>query len=493
MEQRLQLQQRQVQRLIMTPKMQQSIHLLQLSTLELTNLLQKELVENPLLEEAPSMEAPSEEPAEPASAAPQSSQEDSSDDISLRQIEFDSNWEDYFQDSSDVGDFIPARGLTEFEPEMPEVPLVRSKTLKEHLKWQLELATYTEAERVIGSLIIDSLDADGYLETPVEQLAEMTGAETAEVERVLEIIQTFEPVGIAARSLSECLELQYHYNQLEDPLVLEVIRYHLEDLERKRYTKLAKVLGVPEKRVQAVADAIGHLEPKPGRFSPEFTNYGIVSKEYGLENEYISPDVFVEKVDGEYKVRVNDDGAPPLRISSRYRRMLQERENLPPETYEFIKNKYKSAMWLIRNIEQRKRTLYNVTRQIVDMQRDFLDHGIAHLKPMRLRDIADEVGVHEATVCRVVNGKYVQTPRGLFELKYFFSTALENDDGEDRSAKSVMEMIRGIVTEENSQKPYSDQKITDILKARGINIARRTVSKYREKMGILPTSTRKRV
>ena len=466
----------------MTPRMQQSIHLLQLSTLELTNLLQKELVENPLLEEAPSMEVVAEEPNEPIRTSPsEEPAQEVSDDLSLRQIEFDSNWEDYFQDSSDVGDFIPTRGITESEPELPEMPLAHSKTLNEHLKWQLELATSTEEERAIGSLIIDSLTDDGYLDTPLEQLAEMTGAEPAEVERVLRIVQNFDPVGIGARDLAECLELQYHFLQLDDPLMLETIRYHLGDLERKRYTKLAKVMGVNEQRIQGISDEIGRLEPKPGR------KYGVV------ETEYVSPDVFVEKVDGEYKVRVNDDGAPPLRISHRYRRMLQERENLPAETYEFIKNKYKSAMWLIRNIEQRKRTLYNVTQQIVEMQRDFLDYGITHLKPMRLRDIADKVGVHEATVCRVVNGKYVQTHRGLFELKYFFSTGLENDDGEDQSAKSVMEMIRGIVDEENPQKPYSDQKIADLLKARGVNIARRTVSKYREKMGILPTSTRKRV
>lgn len=482
MEQRLHLQQRQVQRLIMTPKMQQSIHLLQLSTLELTNLLQKELVENPLLEEAPSMEVASEEPSEPLrNGAAEEPAVGASEDPSLRQIEFDSHWEDYFQDSSDVGDFIPTGGFTETEPEMPEMPIAHSKTLNEHLKWQLELATHTEQERAIGSLIIDSLNDDGYLDTPLEQLAEMTDTEPAEVERVLHIVQTFDPVGIAARTLSECLELQYHFYQLDDPLMLEVIRYHLEDLERKRYNKLAKVLGVSEQRVQGISDEIGRLEPKPGR------KYGVV------ETEYVTPDVFVEKVDGEYRVRVNDDGAPPLRISHRYRRMLQERENLPAETYEFIKNKYKSAMWLIRNIEQRKRTLYNVTQQIVEMQKDFLDHGITHLRPMRLRDIADRVGVHEATVCRVVNGKYVQTPRGLFELKYFFSTGLENHEGEDQSAKSVMEMIRRIVEEENPQKPYSDQKIADILKSRGISIARRTVSKYREKMGILPTSTRKRV
>lgn len=489
MEQRLHLQQKQVQRLIMTPKMQQSIHLLQLSTLELTSLLQKELVENPLLEEDPSMEVPMEEPksmeAEAASAPPAAeTQTDSSTesaDIELGRIEFDNNWEDYFADSSDMGDSLPPRGFAETDLDTPEMPLAQSKTLKEQLLWQLDISVDGELNRIIGALIIENLNDDGYLEIPLEQIAEMTGASVAEVEKVLETIQTFEPVGIAARDLPECLIIQCHAYGIDDPLVLEVIRYHLEDLERKRYAKLSRALGVSEHQVQEIADAIGRLEPKPGR------KYGVV------ENEYVAPDVFVETVDGEYQVRVNDDGAPPLRISKRYRQMLQERENLPSETYEFIKNKYKSAIWLIRNIEQRKRTLYNVTSKIVEMQQDFFDHGITHLKPMRLRDVADAIGVHEATVCRVVNGKYVQTPRGLFELKFFFSTALENQEGEDQSAKSVMEMIRSIIDAEDPKKPYSDQRIADILKARGINIARRTVSKYREKMGILSTSARKRI
>jgi RNA polymerase sigma-54 factor len=485
-EQRLHLQQRQVQRLIMTPKMQQSIQLLQMSTLELASLLQKELVENPLLEESPSMEVPVDEQGNGTlqEGTPSQAEKNSTDDRNLEKLDFDSNWEDYFADASDAGadTYIHTGNTSEPEIETPEAPLTYTKTLQEHLVNQLELTTADPKERAIGMLIIDGLDNDGYLKTPLEQIAEMTETSVKDVERFLAVVQTFDPVGIAARDLAECLEIQCLYSGSSDPLVLEVIRYHLGDLERRRFSKMARVLGVPEKQVQDVADQISRLEPKPGR------------KFSVIENEYVSPDVFVEKIDGDYRVRVNDDSAPPLRISKRYRRMLQERENLPSETYEFIKNKYKSAMWLIRNIEQRKRTLYNVTQQIVKMQRDFLENGISHLKPMRLRDVADAIGVHEATVCRVVNGKYVQTPRGLFELKYFFSTALENQGGgEDRSSKSVMEMIRGIIDEEDSRKPYSDQKIANILKSRGVNIARRTVSKYREKMGILSTSARKRV
>ncbi|MBD3268245.1 RNA polymerase factor sigma-54 [bacterium] len=345
----------------------------------------------------------------------------------------------------------------------------------------MEMSTETEEQQSIGLLIVEYLNDDGYLELTIDQIVEMTGSDKRTVEKVLEKVQSFDPPGIAARDLAECLEIQCHFYDMDDPLLLEVIRYHLGDLERRRYAKLTRVLGVSEKQVQSIADTIATLDPKPGR------KYAIT------ENEYVTPDVFVEKIDGEYVVRVNDEGTPPIRISKRYRRMLENREDLSEEAYEYIKNKFKSAMWLIRNIEQRKRTLYNVTKQIVQMQHDFLEHGITHLRPMRLRDVADAIGVHEATVCRVVNKKYLQTPRGLFELKYFFSTGLDTGGAEDMSAKSVMEIIRNLIEDEDPKKPLSDQKITEILQRDyELNIARRTVAKYREKMGILSTSKRKR-
>jgi len=465
----------------MTPKMQQSIHLLQLSTLELTNLLQKELVENPLLEEAPSMEIPMEDNAGDNSRENQeASKEAANEDLSLGKIEFDDNWEDYFADASDVGEETISTGsVRESGNEVTEMPLVQAENLKEHLRRQLEISTDNEMDEAIGSLIIENLDDDGYLQMSVEQMAEMTGTEPKQVEKVLDIVQTFDPAGVGARNLAECLEIQYMFYELDDPLILEMVRYHMEDLERKRFSKLSRLLGVPEKRVQEVADEIGRLEPKPGR------KFGVV------RNEYIEPDVFVEKLDGAYQVRVNDDSAPPLRISRRYRQMLQERDNLPSETYEFIKNKYKSAMWLIRNIEQRQNTILRIARAIVDVQRDFMEKGVEAIKPLTLQEIADAVGVHEATVSRATRGKYMQTPQGLFEMKYFFSPGLKRDSGDAQSSKSVQSLIKKIIDEEDKAKPLSDQKIANLLKKQGINIARRTVTKYRENMGLLPTTMRK--
>jgi RNA polymerase sigma-54 factor len=478
LEQRLQLGMKQTQRLIMTPRMQQSIHLLQLSTLELQNLLQNELVENPLLEEQASLETSLSESPDGKNNG-ESVVDRRQDEPDLGPIRFDDNWQAYFEDSSDVG-YVPPR--TREDSEVYEAPVVQETTLEEHLTWQLNASPNirTDEEERIGEEIIHNLDDYGYLTASVEDLVERTGFSAEKIEDVLKTIHGFTPIGVAARDLSECLEIQYHYYEKDSPLALDIIRYHIDDLEHRRLPKIAKALGVTEQDVQDLADVIGTFDPRPGR---AFLPY---------ESEYVTPDVFVEKVDDEWQVRVNDEGSPPLRISKRYRQMLSD-PDLGAEERQYILDKFKSAVWLIRNIEQRKRTLYKVTRCIVDLQKNFLENGISALKPMRLRDVADIVGVHESTVCRVVNNKYVQTPQGLFELQYFFSTGLETENGQDTSVKSVMDRIRQLIDEEDPKRPLSDQKITKMLNSEGISIARRTVAKYRERMGILPTTTRKRV
>ena len=455
----------QSQRLIMTPRMQQSIQLLQLSILELENVIQQELVENPVLEETTSIETTDSQDSEETSATD-------------RDKEFDDNWENYFEDASDIG---PLPSEYEATNNYPEPTITKSTNLKEHLVWQLSLADLNEFEHEVGESIIDGINEDGYLTLSVEEIADQAGTTPEKVEALLKIIHSFDPIGVGARGLAECLEIQYVILGIDEPLMLDMIRNYLPDLEHKRFQKIAKEKGIAIQVVQRISDQIGELEPKPGRKYSTF------------ESEYILPDVFVEKLDGEYQVRVNDDGAPPLRLSNKYRRMIENRENLTREEYEFLKNKVRSAKWLIENIEQRKRTLRKVTEHIISIQKDFLEEGVSGLKPLRLRDVAEAVGVHEATVCRVVNNKYVQTQRGLFELKYFFSSSLDSTDGDDHSAKSVMELIKGLIEGENPQKPLSDQKIADMLKEKDIVIARRTVAKYREKMGILPTSSRKRV
>ena len=481
----------------MTPQMQQSIQLLQLSTLELTDLLQQEMVENPLLEE-PSPDEQADSNVEEPTSNENESDEPVSDLADKGSIELDDNWEDYFSDSSDVG---YVAGQTEHGGDDLQPQIAGTETLKDHLIWQLGVSTSSPEEYTIGEYIIDQLDDDGYLpetgtrssagdngneegeEIPItEYVAEMLDVSVEQVEKVLEIIQGFDPAGIAARNLIECLEIQCRFYQFDRPEVIQIIRNHLPDLERRRLREIATKVGISEEDVQNIADLIGSLDPRPGRqFIPQ-------------DNEYISPDVFVEFNDGEYQVRVNDDGAPPLRISRRYRQMLENKNGITSEEYEFIRKKFQSAIWLIRNVEQRKRTLYRVTKAIVEHQRDFFEEGITGLKPLKLRDIADELGIHEATVCRVVNKKYVQTPRGLFELKYFFSTGLQSNGTDDMSAKAVMELIHDLISNEDPRKPLSDQRITDILhREHKLNIARRTVAKYREKMGILSTSKRKRI
>ncbi|MEW6236768.1 MAG: RNA polymerase factor sigma-54 [Candidatus Omnitrophota bacterium] len=480
MDQRLQLQQKMSQRLIMTPQMQQSIQLLQLSTLELSELLQEEMAENPMLEE--------EEFTEYADGGADVAEPAQDEDLPVHDlsetgyIDLDDNWSDYFTDSSDLGQVSSGVSYSSGEEEEIAQQITKEESLKDHLIWQLGVSTNNEDEYIAGEYLIDQLNDDGYLSVTVEDAAEYLNQSLEFVESVLKIIQGFDPPGIGARNLSECLEIQCRHFDIDDDDILEVICHHLDDLERRRLKDIARALDVTEQHVQEIADILSSFDPRPGRqYIP--TNV-----------EYVTPDVFVERVDGQWQVRVNDEGAPPLRISKKYREMLQNRNGISSEEYDFIKKKFQSAIWLMRNIEQRKQTLYRVANAIVERQKDFLEEGVTALKPLKLRDIADELGIHEATVCRVVNRKYLQTPRGLFELKYFFSTGLDATGREDMSAKSVMEYIRTLIEEEDPKKPLSDQKITEILhRDYNLNIARRTVAKYREKMGLLPTSKRKRV
>lgn len=490
LEQRMQQTLRQQQKLVMTPMMQQAIKLLQLSTIELQDLIQQEMVENMVLEDETTPEAqdtteggetvPELEDSLPVEAEGVSGEQP---DLSRGEIDITAEeFEAYFADTSEVNDYTPPTTY-EANPDGHETQIASHTTLKDHLLRQLHILATDEQDISVGERIIDLIDDNGYFLADIAIVAEETGVDVAQAERVLQLVQSMDPPGIGARNITECLLLQLRAQENFDPLLFRAISEHLEDLERKRYAVVARSLGITEQRAQELADAVSAFEPYPGR-------------EYSTATpEYIVPDVFIERVNGEWQVRVNDDNTPPLRISRRYRQMLQDRENLSQQEYEFILDKFRSARWLIRNIEQRKQTLYKVTRYIADVQRDFLEHGISHLRPLRYRDVADGVGIHEATVCRVVNNKYVQTPRGLFELKFFFSTGLEGSGGEDQSAKSVMEKIRELIDAEDARKPLSDQKITEMLSdaGAGVNISRRTVAKYRQKMGILPAHQRKRV
>jgi len=463
--------------------MQQAIKMLQMPTIELEALVEQELLENPVLEELPLEDlqgAGTTEPEE-VSAPAEDPGKTEGDKLAEGKIELNDDWEKFFEDGSDAYATVPSGFSAPLDEEYDRV-IPDEVSLRQELERQLDIALTGESDREIGLTILNSLDRDGCLAAPLEEISDQTGHPLQEVERILEVIHTFEPPGIGARNLSECLEIQYKARGMDSPLMLEVIRNHIEDLEHKRYQNIVRALKITLQEVQDLADEIAKFEPRPGRTLTAF------------ENEYVTPDVFVEKIDGQWQVRLNDDGIAPLRISPKYRQMLESRDKLDRETLKYIRSRLHSAVDLIKNIEQRKQTLYRVSQEIVNQQYEFLDNGIACLKPMRLRDVADVVGVHETTVCRVVNGKYVDTPQGLFELKYFFSGGLEsNDGGDNASAKSVMALVKDLIENEDSKKPLSDQKISNLLKARGINIARRTVAKYRDFMGILPTSMRKRV
>jgi RNA polymerase sigma-54 factor len=477
------------QQLVMTPQLQQAIKLLQLSRIELIEQINQELESNPVLEEA--TDAPSEvesSQAEPTAAelheqwneqeVPDlSSSEDAKTPWDKEAVQ-ETNWQEVWDDEY-------KRALPSYSFEEKELPnyenLVSSSTsLTEHLVWQLQLSDFDDEERKIAMFIIGNLDKNGYLKVSVEEIAAETGASSEEVERVLGKVQKFDPVGVAARDLRECLLIQIDHLGIEDPLVRELVSDHLHQVELHNYQNIAKATGrTPEEVVQAI-EVIKGLEPRPGRaYSDE-------------EIHYVVPDIYVYKVDDDYVITLNEDGIPQLRISSYYKEAIKN-GMAPADAKEFIQDKLKSAVWLMKSIQQRKKTIYKVTKSIVKFQREFLDKGIAYLKPLVLRDVAEDVGMHESTISRVTTNKYVHTPQGIFELKFFFSTGLPRRDGSsDVAAQSVKERIKRLIETEDPTKPYSDKQIVEILAKDNIKIARRTVAKYRDQLGILPSSRRKR-
>jgi RNA polymerase sigma-54 factor len=363
-----------------------------------------------------------------------------------------------------------------------ETNLSKGEDLVDHLEWQVRMSDMVEEERRFAALVIGNLDEKGYLTieglAPAEvvpKLAEEAELNPEDAEEILKMIQQFDPVGVASRDLKECLRIQAQHARM-DELVLRIIDDHLPDLERRNYQAIAKKLNVEVDEVYDVTQVIADLEPRPAR---NFVT---------AQPHYIEPDVWVHKVGERYFVVANDDGMPRLKISGFYRSAMQGK----PEAKEYIQNKLRSAQWLIRSIDQRRKTIERVTECIVDKQRDFFERGIEHLKPMILRDIAEEVGMHESTISRVTSNKYVATPRGLFELKFFFNSAIKRSAEDDIASESVKQAIKKLIDSEDTRRPHSDQKIVELLAQQKIVIARRTVAKYREMAGILSSSKRKK-
>src|SRR5574341_317080 len=495
------------QKLIMTPQLQQAIKLLQLSRLELQQTLSQQLMENPLLEEVQA-EAEAEAEAEEGEVSPTEEWEqarkepeeaetsaaagadapDSPEDQSA------AGWEDYFESDRRVGDKeYPSASQDEF-PSYDQT-IVKPTSLEDHLLWQLGLSAVPDEQKAIGRIIVGNLDDDGYLRMPIEEIAADAGVPAEQVESVLLHIQTFDPAGVGARDLRECLLIQLrHLDQdpiegvgcasrgLRGSLVDAIVSHHLKDLEKKQYAKIAKALGSTVEHVFEATQVIEGLEPKPGR--PYFAS----------DNHVIVPDVFVVKNEEEWVILLNEDGLPRLRISPYYKRLIGSKRDNSEATKQYLEEKLRGAQWIIRSIEQRNKTIIKVVGSIVKFQEQFFEKGIQYLKPLVLKQVADDIGMHESTISRVTANKYLYSPQGLLELKFFFNAGIQRSDenADMLSSVTVREMIRKMVSEEDARHPLKDQEIAARLQRNHIMIARRTVAKYRAEVSIPSASQRKR-
>ncbi|MDI7259335.1 MAG: RNA polymerase factor sigma-54 [Thermodesulfobacteriota bacterium] len=472
-----------VQQLVITPQLQQAIRLLQLTRLELVDLISEEMKENPLIEEDEEGKEPSDGEGPAIQEAAEKPALNTEHTIEVKgegegSDEFD--WENYLDNYNLTPLPTPRDQDGEDRPSFENF-LTKSTTLFDHLYGQLHLSDLTKEERKVGTWIIGNLDEDGYLKISLEEIGTEVNLPLEVVERVLRAIQQFDPVGVAARDLKECLLIQLEQMSNPDPVAEKIILEHLPLLKNRNYPAIARRLGTSLDRVNRAAHIISGLEPKPGRA------YG------GEVTQGIIPDVYVYKVEGEYVISLNDEGIPRLKVNPYYRRILTEGRHAFQEDRKYIQEKMRSALWLIRSIDQRQRTIYKVAMSIVKFQRGFLDQGIHFLKPLVLRDVAEDIQMHESTISRVTNNKYIHTPQGIYELKFFFNAGISSIQGEDIASQSIKSLLREIIAKEDPRKPYSDEKLVQILKEKNVNIARRTISKYREMMKILSSSERRKV
>jgi len=459
------------QQLIMTPQLQMAIKLLQLSKLELVEMIQQEIETNPTLEDSQIVSV--KEDIDKTDIEP----------LNTKEVSIDEKFDNYL-DWNNYLDEFNSTGKIHFESEKKEAPDLEAFTtnktsLADHLRWQLLMTQPAPEDEEIGSQIIGNINKNGYLDISIEEIAKIGNYSPDKIRQVLSLIQSFDPPGICAADLKECLLLQTRHLMVESPLINDIIRYHIKELETKRYKVIAKSLKSDINSVISAVQFIKTLDPKPG---DKFNDDHLI---------YITPDVYVYKEGDDYLILLNDDDMPKLHINSYYKKAVRRGEKIADETKTYLKDRLRSAEWLIKSIHHRRKTIYNVMESIIKFQRDFFDHGIAHLKPMVLRDVADDIEMHESTISRVTNNKYAYTPQGIFELKFFFNSSINCSNGGSIASASVQEKIRKLIENENHQKPYSDKKITEILETSDIHIARRTVAKYREMMGILPSSKRK--
>ncbi len=463
-----------VQKLILTPSLQQAIKLLPMSTIELADLLNQEIVENPLLEEAPSEEA------QAADTATQTDKPEGEAEPAAKDDGWDQSDYEYF-----FGDYLDDGYRPHLPTEIKELPPIENtlssgSTLADHLMWQLSVQVDDGLMREIGTAIIGNLDDDGYLVASVDEIAQMGRWSEVDVERALALVQTFDPIGVAARDLQECLLLQLRHLGLENTPTERIVADHLRLLQNHQVPELAKRLGLAIEEIKPHLEVIRQLDPKPG------------SRHNPTPSQYVIPDVYIVKIEDQYAAVLNEEGLPQLRISPVYRRLLDSHGEASAETRAYVKEKFRSALWLIKSVDQRQKTIHKVATSIIKFQEEFLDHGIEHLRPLVLRDVANDIGMHESTVSRVVNNKYMHTPQGVFEMKYFFHSGISSSYGESVSSVTIKQRIRKIIENEDGRKPLSDSKIVGILQGEGLILARRTIAKYREELKI-PTSNQRKI
>ncbi len=474
--------QQQVQKLVMTPQLRQAIHLLQLPTVDLAQFVQNELVQNPVLEE---------DDAGRAAACDQGDAPDAREHGEERQEQEEApiadgdaiDWERYFAGDAGADSGWPAGWADRDADDDPVRRIVWEPSLAERLHVELAIASPCAKALRIGEYLLGCIDDSGFFRQDVRDVADALGVEEIEVEQVLKMIQGFDPVGVGSRSVQECLELQISARSAPDnlrDLAMRIVREFLDDLAEGRIARIASQLGTDVGEVQEAADLIRALTPRPGQ---GFAGGGQV--------RYIVPDVTIEKVGNDYVVIPCDSASPRLVINNAYRSMLSD-AHTDPAAKEFIRERLNSAAWLIRALGQRRATITRVATSIVSHQRDFLDHGILNLRPLTLREVAVDIGMHESTVSRATAGKYAQTPRGVFELRFFFGSGVSTADGDAASAVSIKKYIKEMIASEDPKSPLSDQQIADALTSEGINISRRTVAKYRGELGISASTRRRR-
>jgi len=467
------------QKLVMTPMLQQAIKLLPLARLELALQVRQEIMDNPVLEEILEEEDPQEDQEAPDKSEPAEPKE-SFDVPQEKETEHtlenpDMDWDTYFQDNIDRGS--SAESYTE-RPSI-EATYKKEPSLHDHLLWQLNLSLNNDREKFIGTCIIGNIQNDGYLCADISDICEISQAEEGEVSDVLKIIQGFEPTGVGARSLKECLMIQARADENCTPLVLKLIDNYLDRLEERYLLKVSAELKI---RIEAIIEAVKKISvfnPKPGQ---------TISSE---QIDYVVPDIFVIKTEKGYDVTLNDDGIPKIRISPYYKNLLKT--SAKGETKDYLEDKHRSALWLIKSIDQRRQTIYKVGKSIVKLQEEFLDQGLSHLKPMVLKDVAKDIEMHESTVSRITTNKYIDTPQGVFELKFFFHSGIKSYMGSSMSSIRVKNIIKEVVAEEDEKKPFTDDEMVQVLMRKNAKIARRTITKYRKELNIPPASKRKRI